>query len=185
MSQSKGAAKAAPAKKRARKVKTEVAKKQPVVAVEPPDWPQGLVETEVESFFNALESGDFTVKTAAKRMGRKGQEVYNWAEEYPRFAERLRKAIKIGCLMAEDSLREIAANDKNSKIAADVKFTGIDKWLKAKDPEKYHRSPINANAIQVNVGLNFEQELLAARQRAFSERGITITAEPIERPSKR
>lgn len=145
MTRPKGAAKAAPAKKRAPK-KARAPKKQAMVKVEegPRDWPEALDEAKAEGdggLFDLIESGDFTVKTAAKELGIKGATVYQWKKRYPRFAERLDEAVDIGIDMATDGYREITAVDRDSAAGAQVKMAALDKYLQRKRPERFHVNP--------------------------------------------
>jgi hypothetical protein len=184
MSKPKGAAKAAPAKKRARKaVKDVVAPAVAEAAIEPTDWPPGLVEAEVEAFFRAVESGDHTVKTAATRMGTKGAEVYRLARKYPKFAARLEEAVDIGCLMAEDSYRDITASDRDSAAGANIKFQAIDRYLKVKRPKIYNTStfkPVTDAGNEVVLGVI----VVPAKQKTLpgDERFIDAEFKQIEGP---
>lgn len=139
MSQSKGAAKkAAPAKKRARKASKAVAAPAPAA---PLDWPPNLDDTKAQELFDLIESGDFTVKTAAAQLELKGANVYQWRKRYAKFGERLDEAVDIGIDMATDTYREITAFDRDSAAGANVKMTALDKYLQRKRPERFHTNP--------------------------------------------
>lgn len=128
----------------------------PAAPSEPLDWPPGLVDAEVETFFEKIESGDHTVKSAAKFLGRKGNEVYRWARLYPKWSKRLEEAVDIGCLMAEDSYRDIKASDRDSAAGANIAFTGIDRYLKVKRPKVYNTStfkPVSDTGNDVLIGV--------------------------------
>lgn len=157
MSKSKGAAKkAAPAKKAARRKR-----KQPLAVVQqepqaPLEWPPNLDDTKAQELFDLIESGDFTVKTAAAKLELKGANVYQWRKRYARFGERLDEAVDIGIDMATDGYREITAYDRDSAAGANVKMTALDKYLQRKRPERFHVNPFKpsaGNAGEMLVGV--------------------------------
>jgi hypothetical protein len=190
MGKTKGAAPAAPKKTRARKkapAKKEI--KVPehlLVPVEPGEWPSNLSNEDAERLFEHIENGGL-LKEGAELIGVTRSAISQWKKRHGKFAVRMAEAEEIGAYASIEDIAEYAKSihDRDGAAAAREKRKNMMERLRARFPKLFKTSPFNPAAIQVNVGINFEQELLAARQRAFAERGLTITVDPNERTGNR
>lgn len=153
-----------------------------LVPVESGDWPTNLDDKVAESLFDAIECGE-PPSVAAEALGLKPNLVWKWRARHKKFAERMQEAVDIGIRVQIDQNVPLSdtAMDRDSAAAAKERREGRKAYREAHRPDQFRTTPFNPNAIQINVGVNFEQELLAARQRAFADRGL-ITVSTSDEP---
>ena len=179
MSKSKGAAKAAPAKKAARV--------EAVAAVEEvKDWPPGLADTKAAVLFDLIEGGD-TVRRAAPKVQLTGQQVYAWKRKYKAFAERLLIAVEIGYEMMLDDIVEDSKSAKDRDTAAAVKERreSLMEHLRGKEPARFKTSPFKApngdGDVTAIVGVVYVPMRSDNAGHVPQRQAIDSTATPIKR----
>jgi len=131
-----------------------------------------LKASTIETIQDRMLAGE-KLKDVLDDMGIAHRLFWDRKRDTPEMGEKIEAAKEGACFYEIEDTREISqgAFDRDSAAAAKVKMDGAFKRAQMLAPKAFRPE---LKATQVSVTLNFEATLLAARERAFAQRGIII-----------